>query len=510
MRLARLALGLSVAALAIAPAAAKKPSVYALVVGADHYKSFPTLLGADNDARLIAETLRATGASEVQSLTDSQVTRSAIFEKLNGLIGRAQPGDWIVFTYAGHGGREGNLSSFVLPRYADSRPDNAERIREHELRKVFDGHPGINFIFLADSCFSGSMARSLDTRATEASMRSVHFGPVDDVLEPPPDANPQSNQPANVVFVGATLATRESPEIPLDGKYHGITSWFFARALRGDASNGGKTTFGELKHYIEVDARDASGGRQTPIVDVPNSDIAKPLPFPGTATVSGASRAVTVYLAKGGDIAKLHDVARADSARNADFIWDAEAGTVVDNRLKDLVAERITSPALLDAVIAKWRVLPELEDMSARSPLPVQVGPREAGARYAQNETVQICAKPAFDARLTHLTLVDLASTGEVQLLQDEQQDVSLGYRYASPVTPPFGADHVIAIATEKRPDELRKALQTLDRRRAPAALLETLKLHLRKPFALGIAPLYTGLADSTGSQPAETESVQC
>jgi len=99
--------------LATSASAQQPPQVFALVVGADHYQDskFAQLRGAVNDANLIANTLRDEGA-EVHTLIDPQpVTRQAIFDSLNALIANAKPGDWVFFTYAGHGGHEENLSS---------------------------------------------------------------------------------------------------------------------------------------------------------------------------------------------------------------------------------------------------------------------------------------------------------------------------------------------------------------------------------------------------------------
>ena len=80
----------------------------ALVVGIDQYRYKPALKGAVNDARAIRAALEAAGVRDIVLLLDDQATREAIRDAWNRQVAKAQPGDTLIFTYAGHGGQEPN------------------------------------------------------------------------------------------------------------------------------------------------------------------------------------------------------------------------------------------------------------------------------------------------------------------------------------------------------------------------------------------------------------------
>jgi hypothetical protein len=87
----------------IAPAArgARKPRQRAVCIGIDDYPTSP-LAGCVNDAREWRTALQDRGF-ETTLLTNGQATRSGLIRALSDLIDGAQPGDVLVFQYAGHG-----------------------------------------------------------------------------------------------------------------------------------------------------------------------------------------------------------------------------------------------------------------------------------------------------------------------------------------------------------------------------------------------------------------------
>lgn len=105
------------AAIALGSAPAMAERTLALVIGIDDYAHIPRLDGAVNDARDIADALRALGA-ETTLLVDGAATRAAILDAWTRLAGMARPGDRLIVTYAGHGSNEAEATPGKRPTAA--------------------------------------------------------------------------------------------------------------------------------------------------------------------------------------------------------------------------------------------------------------------------------------------------------------------------------------------------------------------------------------------------------
>jgi hypothetical protein len=84
---------------------------HALVVGIDRYDHIPSLQKARNDARAVAGALERAGF-RVETLLDAD--RRTLLSGLVAFAQRLQPGDEVVFFFAGHG-VEANGRNFLLP-----------------------------------------------------------------------------------------------------------------------------------------------------------------------------------------------------------------------------------------------------------------------------------------------------------------------------------------------------------------------------------------------------------
>ena len=176
---------------------------FGLVIGVNDYEHLPVLNGAVNDARDIATALTTTGVSDVTLLLDGDATREAVLNAWNDITTRAEPGDTVIFSYAGHGGQEvervpGNEADgldevFLLAGFQVNAAGNAERIVDDELNRMFASAPHLKIIFVADSCHSGTMTRSFDPRAGTARTRLATYGPIED--DQLPAADPASASP---------------------------------------------------------------------------------------------------------------------------------------------------------------------------------------------------------------------------------------------------------------------------------------------------------------------------
>jgi hypothetical protein len=126
-----------------APAGAGE--LYGLVVGIDDYVGTANDLdGAANDANDIAKSLTGAGAKEVVRLINDDASKDRIVAAWEGLVAKANPGDTIVFSYAGHGGQEpepkgrhdeadGLNENFLLGRFVPVGPATRERILDDEV-----------------------------------------------------------------------------------------------------------------------------------------------------------------------------------------------------------------------------------------------------------------------------------------------------------------------------------------------------------------------------------------
>ncbi len=82
---------------------------FALVVGVNDYLHVEPLQGAVADAEELAAALRGAGAIDVQVLADHDATRMAIAAAWQDLIWQTEPGDTLIFSFAGRGGPDDDL-----------------------------------------------------------------------------------------------------------------------------------------------------------------------------------------------------------------------------------------------------------------------------------------------------------------------------------------------------------------------------------------------------------------
>ena len=190
--------------------------------------------------------------------------------------------------------------------------------------------------------------------------------------------------------------------------------------------------------------------------------------------------------------------------QQAMLIWDVARGQVVANGLGDQVAEkdaRTGDAIFIAGVTDKWRALPGFRALATSHPLAVAIGQDGAQKRYASGR-VPIAFGGNRPDTLRYLTAFNIAGDGTIQSLfprrsrpaEGEALSPDFVVQMEAGVQPPFGADHIIAIATAARPDQLRQRLATLEGKRAAGEALAMVQASLSgADYALGIAGLYTG-----------------
>ncbi|MGH6815705.1 MAG: caspase family protein [Hyphomicrobiaceae bacterium] len=522
----------SVVALAATAAAMAGPGMAerrALLVGINVYDKLPTLEGSVADAQDIANSLRRQNVRDVMLLLDRQATRAAIEQAWRAMTARARPGDTLIFAYAGHGGQEpeavpgseadGMDEAFLLSGFDPRRgsPGYGERLVDNDLAvwfKEIEGR-GLRVLFVADSCHSGTMTRSADPRARVLQRGVPPYGlpeslPKSEDFKPPyaltgalqisdgvlAAARIAEDDVPYVTFLAATQDGRKAPEVMIEGHRRGALSWAVARAFEGkaDSNRDGKISRAELMAYVAPTVRQMSEAQQTPemlprfrsqddivIGDVPQqehrrSDAALRFGF------LNADPALQDAIAR-----RLQGVTIVPPSEGADLVWDAREQTVLHSA-GDPVAHDI-SEALLQGVVDRWLTLANLKLQAIARPLAMELVPSDA--RHPRKTIVTIRSEPM---RLTYLTVFNLASDGTVQFIYPRAGDklafsAGTSFQEKLEVVPPFGADHLIAIASENAVPDLHRRLPMTRAADLPKLLAEALA---GMDHQIGIQGLYT------------------
>lgn len=511
-----------------------RADVWGLVVGIDKYAHWADLEGAVADAKDIAGALREIGAREPLILLDVAATKGAILAAWRKLVAGAKPGDTILFSFAGHGSQLPELIAgdeadhmdeiFVLSGASDNPadPGQGNYIRDNEIRTMLAaaGAKGVQVLFLADSCHSGTMTRSADKRAPHSTRALPPFGLAGaDPLEdrdgdgdwdddgdrgkggadgsdtPPVEAVTELD---NVLFFSATTENKKSPEIVINGEKRGALSYAFARGLEGAAdSNGDKViTRLELAGYVARLVHQLSESMQSPILvprtrgDAPlfsGLKLAKPVDD-GADFATLKMRFLHVSDTERAELLRgLTGIERAREGGPADLIWDKRDRTVLSG-IGDPVALDVSS-IRLQGVIDKWRALPALRRMVAARSLDIST--------YPDAKRHLLGSKVGFRSEALpykFITAINLAPDGTVKLLIPFAGDPGVHvtgkiWEQKFSATEPPGSDHLIVIASQSRLDGLHRQLRAVSARRLAWLLHKVLR---DVPHEIGMASLYT------------------
>lgn len=146
-----------------------KGRYHAVVIGNDRYADFPELLTASADARAVSALLRDRYGFRVTTLIDAN--RYEILSALSDLRRDAGEDDSILLYYAGHGLLdEAAGRGYWLPVDAE-RGNFAQWISTNDIAGVFAGAEAKHAMVIADSCFAGTLLRSVDGTGWETLQR---------------------------------------------------------------------------------------------------------------------------------------------------------------------------------------------------------------------------------------------------------------------------------------------------------------------------------------------------
>src|SRR6266478_889274 len=148
----------------------------ALVIGNSAYQTVGGLRNTANDARAIAEVLKADGFTSVRIILD--MTRASMIASLNEFQREADTSDWAVVYYAGHG-MEVSGANYLVPidaRLGDDRDIQDEAVSVDRILSAVENAKKLRLVML-DACrdnpFLKRMHRSIATRSISRGLAAI-------------------------------------------------------------------------------------------------------------------------------------------------------------------------------------------------------------------------------------------------------------------------------------------------------------------------------------------------
>jgi TPR repeat protein len=148
----------------------------ALVIGNAAYQAVSGLANTTNDARAIADVLKADGFTSVRIALD--MTRASMIASLNDFQREADTSDWAVVYYAGHG-LEVSGANYLVPidaRLGDDRDIQDEAVSVDRILRAVENAKKLRLVML-DACrdnpFLKKMHRSIATRSISRGLAAI-------------------------------------------------------------------------------------------------------------------------------------------------------------------------------------------------------------------------------------------------------------------------------------------------------------------------------------------------
>ena len=148
----------------------------ALVIGNAAYQAVSGLANTTNDARAIADVLKADGFTSVRIALD--MTRASMIASLNDFQREADTSDWAVVYYAGHGIEVSGTNSLVPidARLGDDRDIQDEAVSVDRILRAVENAKKLRLVML-DACrdnpFLKKMHRSIATRSISRGLAAI-------------------------------------------------------------------------------------------------------------------------------------------------------------------------------------------------------------------------------------------------------------------------------------------------------------------------------------------------
>ncbi|QTA92167.1 caspase family protein [Desulfonema magnum] len=246
----------------------------ALLVGINDYRGIRDLRGCLNDIsnmRNILKTCLGFRNNDIRVLVDARATKENILHRLRYMVRLAEPGDFMMFHFSGHGAQ-------IRDRNGDELQDGMDElicpwdfnwdgrfVLDDDFDEIFRKLPeGSLLEVILDCCHSGDGTTSLS--------RSAEHSPMGRYISPPPDiayryegeepeltlrgftsANRSGNRSTmNHILWSACRSDQESADAYINGNYNGAFTYYFCKHMR---ETGGYITRRNLLERVQNSLR---------------------------------------------------------------------------------------------------------------------------------------------------------------------------------------------------------------------------------------------------------------
>ena len=201
----------------------------AVLVGINYEGTSAELRGCVNDVYKLRDVLVSQYGytmGNIHMLVNSDATRKNILHYFTTLIKQSNPGDYICFTFSGHGYYTRDMFKKEERDGFDELIVTADRkvIIDDEFKNIIQKHlkPHVNMFSLFDNCHSG----------TVYDLRYQHFDSVTDPTKPTTILPNYVDTPGQVVLLSGCMDNQVSLDARINGKFNGVMTWVFVEALR--------------------------------------------------------------------------------------------------------------------------------------------------------------------------------------------------------------------------------------------------------------------------------------
>jgi len=464
------------------PSSAIAAETHALIIGIDNYINVGKLGGAKNDANHIQQALIKSGVPNrnITKLLDQHASRQRITQSWKNMVQKSKPGDYLIFTFAGHGTfiddldgdehitKAGDRSdeTFLLSRFAWTGNGYNEQLVDDELGEWFDNaiKQGRKVLFVADACHSGGSYRSTNSEVGKSRFVSPPRGlkrkkPVKKSARKDLsfDSNfaffsgSKSNQVVNEV-AAPTPFIKNGPLQP-----RGPLSIAFAEALHEkliavDSNRDKSLSLDELRRHIRHRVASFSLKNQEPtFYPAQGSNVVlqlRPAHTPAIAAPTKNNVGIKVSGQPPSFLSFLSNITA--KVKNYDLNWGVNNGLVF-NKFGDLMARDIRNQNDIGRVATRYQLVKVIETLAIGHTIESQLGNTERRAhpigtplKFSINE-------------LKHKTLLqfNLTGNGEVQCFDSEHVNGSKSYDFTT--SAPVGNDTLVTLAMDNPPSRLKQ-----------------------------------------------------
>lgn len=234
----------------------------ALLVGINKFKDMgiSRLNGCVNDALDIRAILKAYFGftnSDIHVLTENRGNKNLIFDRLNGLVKWAEPGDLVTFSFSAHG-------SQIRDRHGDELSDHMDELfcpwdmnwdaktyfLDDEMAQICSAFKkGVMLEVIMDTCHSATMLKEGLPSLNNSNKKMIQYRIKPRFIPPPLDIFMRSEGeedclkaprqimrsllPSNKVLWAACKSNQTSADAYFNGRYNGAFTYAFCNIIKG-------------------------------------------------------------------------------------------------------------------------------------------------------------------------------------------------------------------------------------------------------------------------------------